>query len=61
VENTKFNASPILERLAERLARRHRMTVTFRARKRSASHEVDEGAVKAFRAQCDLVISGIGD
>jgi riboflavin biosynthesis pyrimidine reductase len=37
------------------------MTVTFRTRKRSASHEVDEGAIEALRAQCDLVISGIGD
>jgi hypothetical protein len=61
VENTKFNASPILEKLAERLAQRHHTTVTFRNRKRSASHEVDEGAARALRAQCDLVISGVGD
>ena len=61
VENTKFNASPILEKLAERLGRRHQMTVTFRNRKRSASHEVDEGAVKELRAQCDLIVAGIGD
>jgi hypothetical protein len=61
VENTKFNAKPILEKLAERLGRRHQTTVTFRTRKRSASHEVDGDAIKALRAQCDLVISGIGD
>ena len=61
VENTKFNAKPILEKLAERLARRHQMTVTFRTRKRSASHEVDGDAIKALRAQCDLIISGVGD
>jgi hypothetical protein len=52
VENTKFNASPILEGLAERLVRN---------RKRSASHEVDGDGIKALRAQADLVISGIGD
>ena len=61
VENTKFNASPILEGLAERLAQRHQMTVTVRNRKRSASHEVDGDGIKALRAQADLVISGIGD
>jgi hypothetical protein len=61
VENTKFNAKPILEKLAERLGRRHQTTVTLRTRKRSASHEVDGDAIKALRAQCDLVISGIGD
>ena len=61
VENTKFNAKPILEKLAERLGRRHQTTVTFRTRKRSASHEVDGDAIKALREQCDLVISGIGD
>jgi hypothetical protein len=61
VENTKFNASPILEKLAERLAQRHQMTVTVRNRKRSASHEVDGDGIKALRAQADLVISGIGD
>jgi hypothetical protein len=61
VENTKFNASPILEKLAARLAQRHQMTVTVRNRKRSASHEVDGDGIKALRAQADLVISGIGD
>ena len=49
------------DRLAERLARRHQMTVTVRNRKRSASHEVDADGIKALRAQADLVISGIGD
>jgi len=61
VENTKFNASPILEKLAQRLAQRHHMTVTVRNRKRSASHEVDADGIRALRAQADLVISGIGD
>lgn len=61
VENTKFNAGPILERIAERLARRHQMRVTLRNRKRSPSHEVDGDAIAALRAQCDLVISGVGD
>lgn len=61
VDNTKFNSDTLLERLAERLGRRHGMTVTIRSRKRSPSHEIDEAAVKALRAQADLVVSGIGD
>ena len=61
VDNTKFNSDTLLGKLAERLARRHGITVALTSRKRSPSHEIDEGAVKALRAQADLVVSGIGD
>jgi hypothetical protein len=61
VDNTKHNSDILLAKLAERLAARHHMTVSARNRKRSPSHEVDEAGVAALRAQCDLVISGIGD
>jgi hypothetical protein len=61
VDNTKFNSDTLLRKLAERLARRHRMTVTVTNRKRSPSHEIDEASIKALRTQADLVISGIGD
>jgi len=61
VENTKFNSDVLLRRLADRLGRRHDMTVARMVRKRSPSHEVDEAAVEASRAQSDFVVSGIGD
>ena len=61
VENTKFNSDVLLTRLADRLSRRHGMTVTRMVRKRSPSHEVDEAAVEALRTQSDFVVSGIGD
>jgi hypothetical protein len=61
VDNTKFNSDTLLRRLAGRLAHRHGVTVTVTNRKRSPSHEIDEGGVRALRAQADLVISGIGD
>ena len=61
VDNTKFNSDTLLKKLAERLAKRHHMTVTASNRKRSPSHEIDEAGIKALRSQCDLVISGIGD
>ena len=61
VDNTKFNSDTLLTKLADRLARRHGVRVTLTSRKRSPSHEIDEAAVKALRAQADLVVSGIGD
>ena len=61
VDNTKFNSDTLLGKLAERLARRHRMTVAITNRKRSPSHEIDAAAIRALRSQADLVISGIGD
>jgi hypothetical protein len=61
VDNTKFNSDTLLKKLAERLARRHQMTVTVTNRKRSPSHEVDGAGIAALRKQADLVISGIGD
>src|SRR5262245_11975477 len=61
VENTKFNSDVLLRRLADRLGRRHGMTVSRMVRKRSPSHEVEEAAVEALRAQSDFVVSGIGD
>jgi hypothetical protein len=61
VENTKFNSDKILLRLADRLGRRHGMTVAGMVRKRSPSHEVHEAAIEVLRKQSDFVVSGIGD
>lgn len=61
VENTKFNSETLLRKLAERLGRRYGTTVGGVHRKRSPSHEIEEGVVPALQRQADLVISGIGD
>jgi hypothetical protein len=61
VDNTRLNAHRLLSKLAERLARRHGMTVTVTQRKRSPSHAIEAAAIEAMRARCDLVVSGIGD
>jgi hypothetical protein len=61
VENRKFNAEPILQRLARHLGKRHGMTVTHLDRKRSPSHEVAETAIETFKGRVDFVVSGIGD
>jgi hypothetical protein len=61
VDNTKFNSEPILKKLAQHLGTRHGMTVAHLDRKRSASHEVAETAIEAFKRRVDFVVSGIGD
>jgi hypothetical protein len=61
VENTKFNSDTLLLRLADRLGRRHGVTVSRMVRKRSPSHEVEEADIEALRKQSDFVVSGIGD
>jgi hypothetical protein len=61
VENTKFNAAPLLAKIGDRLRERYGMTVALMTTKRSPSHEVDEAQIKTLRAQADLVVSGIGD
>jgi hypothetical protein len=61
VDNTKFNSDTLLHKLADRLHRRHGMTVSVTNRKRSPSHEIDEAGIRALRSQADLVVSGIGD
>jgi hypothetical protein len=61
VENTKFNSETLLRKLAERLRRKHGTIVSGVHRKRSPSHEIEEGVVPALQRQADLVISGIGD
>jgi hypothetical protein len=61
VENTKHNSAAILTKLADRLRERHGIEVALMTTKRSPSHEIDEGQVKALRERADLVVSGIGD
>jgi hypothetical protein len=61
VENTKFNSETLLRKLAERLGRKHGIAVSGVHRKRSPSHEIEEGVIPALSRQSDLVISGIGD
>jgi hypothetical protein len=61
VDNTKFNSDTLLRKLADRLHRRHGMTVSITTRKRSPSHEIDEAGIRALRSEADLVVSGIGD
>ena len=61
VENTKFNSETLLRKLGDRLSRKYGTTLSVVHRKRSPSHEIEDGVIPALRRQADLVISGIGD
>ncbi len=61
VENTKFNSDTLLLKLAERLRDRYGVTIGAMSRKRSPSHEIEEHAIAALKAESDVVVSGIGD
>jgi hypothetical protein len=61
VENTKFNAAPLLAKLGDRLRDRYGVTIASMTTKRSPSHEVSEAQIAALRRDCHLIVSGIGD
>jgi len=61
VENTKLNSETLLRKLGDRLGRKYGSTLAVVHRKRSPSHEIEDGVVPALQRQSDLVISGIGD
>ena len=61
VENTKFNSDTLLLKLADRLRDRYGVTIGRMSRKRSPSHEIEERAIAALKAESDVVVSGIGD
>lgn len=61
VENTKFNSEVILCKIAERLAARYQITMTYLEHKKSSGHSVTPEAVALFQRQADFVLAGVGD
>ena len=61
VENTKFNSEVILCKIAERLAARYQITMTYLDHKKSSGHSVTAEATTAFRQKADFVLAGVGD
>ena len=61
VDNTKYNSRVLLEKTAERLTAKYGMEMVHLDTKQSASHHLEEGAVKEFKTKADFVIAGIGD
>jgi hypothetical protein len=61
VENTKFNSDKLLLKIAAILEKEHGAKSHIIRSKRNASVPVHQEIIDEFVANCDVVISGIGD
>ncbi len=61
VENTKFNSDKILLRIAAILEKEHGAKSHILRSKRNASVPVHQEIIDDLVANCDVVISGVGD
>jgi len=61
VENTKFNSDKLLLKIAAILENEHGAESHMIRSKRNASVPVHQEIIDEFVANCDVVISGIGD
>jgi len=61
VENTKFNSEVILRKIAERLAARYQISMTYLDHKKSSGHSVTPEAIALFQQKADFVLAGVGD
>ena len=61
VDNTKHNSDQLLLRIAALLERDHGAKAHVIRRKRSAGAAPHAEIVEEFKANCDVVVAGIGD
>jgi hypothetical protein len=61
VENTKYNSSTLLVRIAAILEKEHGAKSHILRSKRSAGTPVDDKTVQEFKSAVDVAIAGIGD
>ena len=61
VENTKYNSSALLLRIAAILEREHGAQSHILRSKRTAGTPVDEKTVEEFKTAVDVAIAGVGD
>jgi hypothetical protein len=61
VENTKYNSSKLLLRIADILEREHGARSHILRSKRTPGTPVDEKTVEEFKTAVDVAIAGIGD
>jgi hypothetical protein len=61
VENTKYNSSTLLLRIADILEREHGAQGHILRSKRNPGTPVDEKTVEEFKTAVDVAIAGIGD
>jgi hypothetical protein len=61
VENTKYNSSALLLRIAEILEKEYAATTHILRSKRTAGTPVDEKTIEEFKTAVDVAIAGVGD
>jgi hypothetical protein len=61
VENTKYNSSALLLKIAAVLEKEYGARGHILRSKRTAGTPVDEETIQEFKTACDVAIAGIGD
>ena len=61
VDNTKHNSDQLLLRIAALLEREHGAKIHVIRKKRSAGAAPHAEILEEFKANCDVVVAGIGD
>ena len=61
VDNTKHNSDQLLLRIAALLERDHGVKAHIIRKKRSAGAAPHAAIIEEFKANCDVIVAGIGD
>ena len=61
VDNSKFNSDQLLLRIAALLKRDYGARAHVMRRKRSAGIQPSAEIIAEFKANCDIVVAGVGD
>jgi hypothetical protein len=61
VDNTKHNSDQLLQRIAAILEREHGVKSHVIRKKKSAGAAPSPEMIEAYKANCDVVVAGIGD
>lgn len=61
IDNTKHNSDKLLLRIAERLEREHGAKAHTIRRKKSAGAAPHAEIIEDYKANCDVIVAGVGD
>jgi hypothetical protein len=61
VDNTKHNSDQLLLRIADRLEREHGAKAHIIRKKKSAGAAPHAEIVEEYKANCDVIVAGVGD
>lgn len=61
VDNSKFNSDQVLERVGKLLERDYGVTSHVMLRKVTAGIPASPAIIAEFKANCDIVVAGVGD